>query len=130
MEMAYAIYCMMIVGYRCFCGVNTISGGFGIKFYYDHKDRNSEGILIKRHVIDNSISIEYINEKNIPECTLEFYTYHFNRVINTLQYIIYDLQKTNIDKSCLKEAFKKLSNEDDIIHFTNEIKRQKEKEKY
>jgi hypothetical protein len=129
MEMAYAIYCMLLVNYKCFNGFSTISGNFGIKFYNKIPPRSLEGILIKKDTVTNLFSIIYINKKNIPEHTFEFNIYRFNNVINILQYIIWDLQKTNTDKSCLEEAFKIFSNEDDIIQFTNEIKIQKEKEK-
>jgi hypothetical protein len=123
MEMAYSIYCMLLAGYKCFNGFSTLSGSFGIKFYDDHKHKNSEGILIKKDAIMNSISIEYINEKNIPEHTFEFHIYRFNNVINILQYTIMDLKKTNTDKLCLKDAFKIFSYEDDIVQFTKERKK-------
>jgi hypothetical protein len=126
MEMAYSIYCMLLVGYKCFNGFSTLSGNFGIKFYDKTTPKNLEGILIKKDTVTNLFSITYVNKKNIPEHTFEFHIYRFNNVMNILQYIIWDLKKTNTDKSCLKDAFKIFSYEDDIIQFTNETIKESE----
>jgi hypothetical protein len=129
MEMAYSIYCMLLAGYNCFNGFSTISGNFGIKFYEKTPPKSLEGILIKKDTVTNKFSITYINKKNIPEHTFKFHIYRFNNVINILQYIIWDLKKTNTDKSCLKDAFKIFSIEDDIVQFTNEMIKENEIEK-